>query len=157
MINSQDQQLLEEAYKQIRLNEFNLSKLNPFKKAQPAAASPEQPKQPSPQQKSPKDKFFNAVKTLVSGAKNIEVKETSALEGDKHDSTMYFVNGKKIVDMSYSLNLVQILNPQNPNAPTTKVDINSGAKGLDQIYNALRDAGAAFNSTSEDHAYHQFA
>lgn len=152
-MKSKDQQLLEEAYTKVQLNELDLSKLNPFKKKQAAPVANEQPKQqPAEQPKSPKEKLFDAAVTLVNKASNVKVVKTSQMDGDKHDSTIFYVNGKKVVDLTYPLDSFQIINSEGG---AEKVDVNSGAKGLDQIYNALRNAGAAFDHNSEEYAYSQ--
>jgi hypothetical protein len=142
-MRTKDQLLLEQAYQQI-LNEWN-----PFKRSQPQPAAA--PAQSAPQQpQSPADKLISAINVLVKGASNVKIERTSKLDGDKHDSTMFIVNGKTIVDITPEFDMIQITT--NPNAPV-KVNPNSGSQGLDQVYNALREAGVAFDRRSEDYAF----
>lgn len=146
-MKSKDQILLEEAYQQV--SENILSKLNPFAKK---TAAPQQApvKQETPQQEQTKKGLMSALETLIRKS-NVDVSEQRVYEGDKHDSDIYSVNGKKVIDvMLGNPPFIQIIDKQGK---TEKVDAASGAQGLDKIYNALKAAGAAFDTTSEDLAY----
>lgn len=146
-MKSKDQILLEEAYQQV--SENILSKLNPFAK-KPSAPQQAPVKQETPQQEQPKKGLMSALETLIRKS-NVKISQEREHRGDKHSSDSYSVNGKTVIDvMLGNPPFIQIIDNQGK---TEKVDVASGAQGLDKIYNALRAAGAAFDTTSEDLAY----
>lgn len=123
---------------------FNLFKKKPVA---PQVASTEQE---APTQNQSKKGLKAALEVLVSKS-NVKVSEERVYEGDKHNSDVYSVNGKKIVDvMLGNPPFIQII---DQHGKTEKVDPQSGSQGLDKLYNALKAAGAAFDSQYEEYAY----
>jgi hypothetical protein len=99
-MRNKDQLILEEKYEQI-LNEFNLSKLNPFKKKNADSVETEQPKQNS---------FYEDLKNFTSIVANslqkkypnIRVQDfakSDLYHGDNYNSFAVYLNNKAILEI----------------------------------------------------------
>ena len=118
---------------------------NLFKKKTAVPANRE-----TPAQKLPEKGLLSALETLILKS-NVEVSKERVYEGDKHDSDMYSVNGKKVLDvMLGNPPFIQIIDRQGK---TEKIDPKSGKNGLDKIVSALVNAGANIDDYSEGLAY----